>query len=37
MTRDGKHVLVNIRTHKEQAAPLTLVTNWLAQLQNESK
>ena len=37
VTRDGKRVLVNIRTHKEQTAPLTLVTNWPAQLQNGSK
>ena len=36
-TRDGKRFLVNIRTHKEQAAPLTVVTNWLALVQNESK
>ena len=33
VTRDGKRFLVNIRTHKEQAAPLTVVTNWPAQLQ----
>jgi len=33
VTRDGKRFLVNIRTHKEQAAPLTVITNWPAQLQ----
>ena len=33
VTRDGKRFLVNIRTHKQQAAPLTVVTNWPAQLQ----
>jgi eukaryotic-like serine/threonine-protein kinase len=37
VTRDGKRFLINTRTHKEQAAPLTLVTNWPAQLQNGSK
>jgi len=37
VTRDGKRFLVNIRTHKEQSAPLTIVTNWLALVQNESK
>ena len=37
VTRDGKRFLVNIRTHKEQAAPLTVVTNWTALVQNESK
>jgi eukaryotic-like serine/threonine-protein kinase len=36
VTRDGKRFLVNIRTHKEQAAPLTVVTNWPALAQNES-
>ncbi len=36
VARDGKRFLVNIRTLKEQAAPLTLVTNWPAQLQNQS-
>jgi Tol biopolymer transport system component/predicted Ser/Thr protein kinase len=29
VTRDGKRFLVNVRTHKEQTAPLTVVTNWL--------
>jgi eukaryotic-like serine/threonine-protein kinase len=33
VTRDGERFLVNIRTQKEQAAPLTVVTNWPAQLQ----
>jgi eukaryotic-like serine/threonine-protein kinase len=37
VTRDGKRFLINTRTHKEQAAPLTVVTNWPAQLQNASK
>jgi serine/threonine protein kinase len=37
VTRDGKRFLVNTRTHKEQAAPLTLITNWSVQLQNGSK
>ena len=37
VTRDGKRFLVNIRTHREQAAPLTLVTNWTAQVQSQSK
>jgi eukaryotic-like serine/threonine-protein kinase len=37
VTRDGKRFLVNIRTHKEQAAPLTVVTNWPALVQNEAK
>jgi len=37
VTRDGKRFLVNIRTHKEQAALLTVVTNWTALVQNESK
>jgi hypothetical protein len=37
VTRDGKRFLVTIRTHKEQAAPLTVVTNRSAQFQDESK
>jgi eukaryotic-like serine/threonine-protein kinase len=37
VNRDGKRFLVNTRTHIEQAAPLTVVTNWSAQLQNGSK
>jgi eukaryotic-like serine/threonine-protein kinase len=37
VTRDGKRFLVNIRTHKEQVAPLTVVTNWTALVQNESR
>lgn len=37
VTRDGKRILVNIRTHKEQAAPLTVVTNWLGLVQRNSK
>jgi hypothetical protein len=36
VTRDGKRFLVTLRTLREQAAPLTLVTNWPAQLQNQS-
>ena len=31
ITRDGQRFLVNIRTPKEQGAPLTIVTNWPAQ------
>ena len=34
VTRDGKRFLVNVRTHREQAAPLTLVTNWSTQPQS---
>jgi eukaryotic-like serine/threonine-protein kinase len=37
VTRDGKRFLVNIRTHKEQAAPLTVVTNWPALVENYSE
>jgi Tol biopolymer transport system component len=37
VTRDGKRFLVNIRTTKEQSAPLTLITNWTAHLQQETK
>ena len=37
VTRDGKHFLVNTRTLREQAAPLTIVTNWLTQFQDESR
>jgi hypothetical protein len=37
VTRDGQRFLVNTRTHSEQAAPLTIVTNWPSQLQDESK
>jgi hypothetical protein len=36
LTRDGKRFLVNTRTHKEQAALLTVVRNWSAQFQDES-
>jgi eukaryotic-like serine/threonine-protein kinase len=36
-TRDGKRFLVNVRTHKEQAAPLTVITNWPVLIKNESK
>ena len=36
-TRDGKRFLVNTRTYKEQTAPLTIVTNWLAQIHSESR
>jgi Tol biopolymer transport system component len=36
VARDGKRFLVNNRTHRQSAAPLTLVTNWPAQLQNQS-
>jgi hypothetical protein len=37
VTRDGKRFLVNIRTHKEQAAPPTIITHWMALVQKESK
>jgi hypothetical protein len=37
VTRDGKRFLVNIRTHKEQAAPLTVVTNWSPQFRGASR
>lgn len=37
VTRDGKRFLVNIRTHQEQAAPLTIVTNWTAQLEEQPR
>jgi serine/threonine protein kinase/Tol biopolymer transport system component len=36
-TRDGRRFLVNTRTSREQNAPLTIVTNWLAQIQSESR
>jgi Tol biopolymer transport system component len=36
-TRDGKRFLVNTRTYREQTAPLTIVTNWLARIQSVSK
>ena len=35
VTSDGKRFLVNMRTHQEQTAPLTVVTNWLAVLQKD--
>jgi hypothetical protein len=35
VTRDGKRFLVNIRTHKEESAPLTVDTNWLSSLQTQ--
>jgi eukaryotic-like serine/threonine-protein kinase len=31
VTRDGKRFLVNVRTQKEQDAPLMIVTNWASQ------
>jgi hypothetical protein len=37
VTRDGKRFLVNTRTYKEQSAPLTVLTNWTAQVQNDSR
>src|SRR5579859_223554 len=37
VARDGKRFLVNTRTLKEQSAPLTVVENWPALLQNGSK
>ena len=36
VTRDGQRFLMNTRTHKEQTEPLTLMTNWTAQLQREA-
>jgi serine/threonine protein kinase/Tol biopolymer transport system component len=36
-TRNGRRFLVNTRTSREQNAPLTIVTNWLAQIQSESR
>jgi len=33
--RDGQRFLLNTRTFKEKTEPLTLMTNWTAQLQNE--
>jgi eukaryotic-like serine/threonine-protein kinase len=33
VTRDGQRFLVNTRTPKEQAAPLTLLTDWTARIQ----
>ena len=36
-TRDGKRFLVNTRTYREQSAPLTIVTNWLAQIPSEQR
>jgi serine/threonine protein kinase/Tol biopolymer transport system component len=37
VTRDGKRFLVTVRTGTEQLAPLTLITNWTALLQNDSE
>jgi len=37
VTRDGKRFLVNIRTLKQQTEPLTVATNWLLQLQTDSR
>jgi Tol biopolymer transport system component len=37
VTRDGQRFLVNARTVKEQTASLTLVTDWTAQIQSESR
>jgi Tol biopolymer transport system component len=37
VTRDGKRFLVNTRTLKEQSEPLTILTNWLAQIHSESR
>jgi hypothetical protein len=36
VTRDGKRFLVNLRTVKEQTAPLTLMTNWQTTLAEEA-
>lgn len=35
--RDGKRFLVNTRTREQQDAPLTVVTNWPAQFQDQAK
>jgi hypothetical protein len=37
VTRDGNRFLVNRTTNKQQTAPLTVITNWSAQFQKESK
>ena len=37
VTPDGQQFLVNARTYKEQTEPLTLVTDWTAQIQSESR
>jgi hypothetical protein len=37
VSRDGQRFLVTYRTHKEQSASLTVITNWTAQLQREAK
>jgi Tol biopolymer transport system component len=37
VTRDGQRFLVNTRTRKEQSDPLTVVTDWTVQIQNESR
>jgi hypothetical protein len=37
VTRDGTRFLVNVRTSKEQAKPLMVITNWTAELPNSSK
>jgi eukaryotic-like serine/threonine-protein kinase len=37
VAHDGQRFLVNTRTHKEQAAPLTIVTNWSSLIKDESR
>jgi eukaryotic-like serine/threonine-protein kinase len=37
VTSDGQRFLVNTRTHLEQAAPLTVITDWPSQFRLESK
>jgi hypothetical protein len=37
VSRDGNRFLVTTRTAKEQTAPLTIMTNWTATLQNANK
>jgi hypothetical protein len=37
VSRDGNRFLVTTRTAKEQTAPLTIMTNWTAGLQNAHK
>jgi len=36
VTRNGQQFLMTYRTHKEQAAPVAVITNWTAGLQNRS-
>jgi hypothetical protein len=36
VTADGQRLLINTRTHLEQSAPLTVITDWRAQFRVES-